>query len=162
MANYLETAAVISDDQKYRYLLRRVWDYDRIRALFVMLNPSTADASVDDPTIKSCVRLCKDNNFGSLEVANVFGYRATDPAFLLEADDPVGPDNDKIIEAAVSRCDLIVVAWGAHETAKKRVDRVLGMLYASRPAIFCFGRSKGKQPKHPLYIKSGTPLIVYR
>src|ERR1700749_3282622 len=102
MAKYNESTAVISDCKKYRYLLRRTWDERRIRVLFIMLNPSTADAEIDDPTIKSCVRLCKENGFGSIEVVNLFGWRATDPKELLEVDDPVGPRNDCIIEAAIS------------------------------------------------------------
>lgn len=163
MNEYLENDAVISDCGKYRYLLRRVWDYERIRALFIMLNPSTADAKVDDPTIRSCVRLCKDNNFGSLEVVNLFGYRATDPQSLLEVDDPIGPKNDNCIGAAISRCDLIICAWGAHKMAGHRGNDVWNeVLCYHRPAVFCFGVNKDKSPRHPLYVKSGTSLVVFR
>lgn len=159
--DYLENDAVISDCGKYRYLLRRVWDYERIRALFIMLNPSTADAKADDPTIRSCVRLCKDNNFGSLEVVNLFGYRATDPDDLLEVEDLTGPDNYKIIDSAMSRCDLYIYAWGANGLARHGRDMMRGMS-SRRPAVFCFGVNKDKSPKHPLYVKSGTPLVVFR
>ena len=159
MNDYIESTAVISSCTNYRYLLRRVWDRDRIRVLFIMLNPSTADAEVDDPTIKSCVRLCKENNFGALEVVNLFGLRATNPEELLESDDPVGPRNFDIITAAMSRCDLYICAWGAHKMADQQKKEVLKLV--TRPAVFCFGLTKESAPKHPLYIKSGTPLVVY-
>lgn len=162
MTIYLENDAVISDCEKYRYLLRRTWDHDLSRVLIVMLNPSTADARKDDATIRSCVRLCKDHRAGSFEVVNLFGFRATDPTLLDSVADPVGPNNDQVIEAAVNRCDQIICAWGANAHAVKRERAALDLLGGHRPAIFCWGRTASGAPRHPLYIKSGTPLIVYR
>lgn len=161
MNTYKESTAVISACGKYRYLLRRVWDDYRIRALFVMLNPSTADGESDDPTIRSCVRLSKELSFGSIEVVNLFSYRSSSPKSLLEVDDPIGSNNDNCIRAAVKRCDLIICAWGAHQMAIDRGNTVMSEIRFERPAVFCFGVTKEKQPKHPLYVKSGTPLVVY-
>jgi hypothetical protein len=158
---YSESTAVISDCKLYRYLLRRTWEENKIRALFVMLNPSTADASKDDATIRSCVRLCKDMGFGSLEVVNLFAWRATNPKELIEISDPVGDRNDAIIEAAISRCDLVILAWGANPLAIGRGRAINALVRQARPATFCFGATKNRQPKHPLYVKSGTPLVVY-
>jgi hypothetical protein len=79
---FIERAAVISDCGLYRYMLRRAWDYERMRALVCMLNPSTADAEIDDPTIRSCVRLLRALGFGSVEIVNLFAFRATQPAAL--------------------------------------------------------------------------------
>lgn len=155
---FLERDAVISDCGEYRYLLRRTWDHAKPRCLYVMLNPSTADAEIDDATIRSCIRLAKGLQFGSFEVVNLFAYRSTDPDGLMKAEDPVGPRNDVSIEAAVSRCDIAVCAWGAHPFADRRASQVRSMLRANRPAIFCLGKTKAGAPKHPLYIKSGTPL----
>ena len=161
---FLERDAVISDCGKYRYLLRRTWDHDRPRALIVMLNPSTADAEIDDPTIRSCIRLCKGLSYGSFEVVNLFAWRATDPDDLGGARYPIGDRNNDVIEAAIGRCDVGICAWGAHPMAGswQRDAEVFNLLAASRPAVFCFGTTKGGAPKHPLYIKSGTPLEVYR
>lgn len=159
---FLERDAVISDCGKYRYLLRRTWDYDRIRVLFVMLNPSTADAKVDDPTIHSCVRLCRAWGYGSFEVINLFGLRATDPSELSKAHDVVGPDNDRIAAVAVERCDVPICAWGAHKMAESRASEIKNLITSRRPTVFCLGTTKGGAPKHPLYIKTGTPLMVYR
>lgn len=159
---FLERDAVISPCGGYRYLLRRTWDHAKPRALFVMLNPSTADAEVDDATIRSCTRLSKGLGYGSFEVVNLFAIRATDPIVLQTAAASVGPANDDAIERALGRCDMVICAWGAHHMAEERRAPVCNMLRSYRPAIFCFGKTKSGAPKHPLYIKSGTPLEVYR
>lgn len=158
---YLENDARISDCGTYRYMLRRTWNYHRPRVLIVMLNPSTADATLDDPTIRSCVRLCQWRNDGSFEVVNLFAYRATDPKQLATAADPIGPDNDRAIEAALLRCDLAICAWGAYPGAVERGRSVVGTLRGRRPAVFCWGTTKSGAPKHPLYIKSGTALEAF-
>lgn len=158
---FLEREAVLSDCGTYRYLLRRTWDYNKPRALFVMLNPSTADAEVDDATIRSCIRLSKSLSYGSFEVVNLFAYRATDPHALKLAADPIGPNNDNCIEAAIGRCDLAICAWGAHQFAERRAKEVRSTIRRYRPAVFCLGKTKAGAPKHPLYIKTGTPLETF-
>ena len=155
---FLERDAVISDCGKYRYLLRRTWQANLPRALYVMLNPSTADADIDDATIRSCIRLAKGLGYGSFEVVNLFAFRATNPEDLAKAADPIGPNNDGSIERAVARCDIVICAWGAHPMARNRESTVRSMIRQQRPAVFCLGKTKGAAPKHPLYIKSGTPL----
>lgn len=159
---FLERDAVISDCGKYRYLLRRTWDHDRIRALFVMLNPSTADAEVDDATIRSCIRLCRDWGFGSFEVVNLFGWRSTDPKGLDAVADPVGPRNDDIAVNAIERCDIGICAWGAFPVDEGRTSEMKNLIASRRPTAFCLGTTKHGSPKHPLYIKTGTPLVAYR
>jgi len=159
---FLERDAVISDCGKYRYLLRRTWDYTKPRALYVMLNPSTADAEVDDATIRSCVRLARSLGYGSFEVVNLFGLRSTDPDILCGLDADIGDRNDVIAHAAIERCDVCICAWGAHRAAEIRADYMVSMIRQARPAAYCFGRTKSGAPKHPLYIKSGTPLAIYR
>jgi hypothetical protein len=158
---FIERSAVISECTYYRYLLRRVWDHDKPRILFVMLNPSTADAQVDDPTIRSCARISNTLGYGSLEVINLFGLRATDPAALDQWDDPVGPRNDDVAAAAIERCDVAVCAWGAHPMARRRRRTICSMIRVRRPAVYCLGVTKAGAPKHPLYLKSFTPLQVY-
>ena len=163
MTNPVERDAVLSDCGLYRYLLRRAWDHDKPRALFIMLNPSTADATVDDATIRSCIRLCKSLGYGSFEVINLFGWRATDPAELEKAADPIGLDNEKISIGAIQRCDVAICAWGAHAMAEKRnARRIVEVIRARKPAVYCLGKTKHGHPKHPLYIKTGTQLEVYR
>jgi len=158
---FLERDAVISDCGKYRYLLRRTWDHAKPRCLYVMLNPSTADAEVDDATIRSCIRLAKGMGYGSFEVVNVFAYRATKPDELLKADDPCGPRNEDAVLAAIHRCDIVIVAWGAWPPAHEASIYIRNAIRANRPAMFCFGKTQSGAPKHPLYIKSGTPLEAF-
>jgi hypothetical protein len=126
-----------------------------------MLNPSTADAEIDDATIRSCIRLSKEMGYGSFEVVNIFGLRATDPKALTVDDDPIGPMNERVVAAAVQRCDTVICAWGAHPMAQRKSNFLLGYIQSNRPAAYCLGVTKTGAPKHPLYIKSGTPLQVY-
>lgn len=159
---FIERDAVLSDCGTYRYLLRRVWDHRQPRALYIMLNPSTADASVDDPTIRSCFRLARENGYGSFEVINLFGFRATDPDALATAPDPIGPMNERVGAAAIARCDVAICAWGAHPMAARKSGFICDLIRSYRPAAYCFGTTKAGAPKHPLYIKSGTPLQIYQ
>lgn len=155
---FIERDAVISDCGKYRYLLRRTWDYTLQRALFIMLNPSTADASIDDPTIRSCTRLCKSWGYGSFEVVNLFAYRSTDPDALLFLPMVVrcGPQCESVMSAAIERCDIVIAAWGAHKSAERRWPDVKAKILAAKPACYCLGKNKNGSPRHPLYVKTGT------
>jgi len=169
MIPYIEKTAIISPCEKYRYMLRRVWNYDRMRALVVMLNPSTADGQEDDATIRSLYRLLDTLGFGSFEVANLFAYRATDPKEITWLDSPtaIGEGNDSQIEAIAHRCDVPIIAWGAHSISEhchgtNRSAEIISQLEAIRPALFCFGTTLNGSPRHPLYMKTGTVLETYR
>ena len=130
MTNFLERDAVISECGRYRYLLRRTRDHGKLRALLVMLNPSTADSQIDDATIRSCHRICSAIGYGSFEVVNLFAWRATDPQELKAVVDPIRPKNDQIVEAAVNRCDVVICAWGAHAMAESRTYEIKRILSA--------------------------------
>ncbi|MGH3977119.1 MAG: DUF1643 domain-containing protein, partial [Pseudonocardiaceae bacterium] len=116
--------AVLSGCGRYRYQLTRTWDPGQQRATFIMLNPSTADAADDDPTIRRCTSYARSWGLGGLMVVNLYAYRATDPADLWKVDDPVGPDNDDhlraVLAAATDVGAPVVAAWGANA----RLDRV--------------------------------------
>lgn len=162
MANkYLENDAVISECGKYRYLLRRVWDFKKPRALLIMLNPSTADARQDDATIRSCVRLLIGLGYGSMEVVNVFAFRATSPKELETEPFPLGGDNYNVVNAALGRCDIVICGWGAHHMADEGSQWIKDLARKEKPQIYCFGKTKSGSPKHPLYIKSGTQLEAF-
>src|SRR5690348_16099160 len=107
--------AVISDCGRYRYSLSRWgWDERSGRCVFIMLNPSTADASVDDPTIRRCINFAQGWGYGMLEVVNLFAWRATFPKELALAPDPVGPHNGEYLTRAITIGDITVCAWGRH------------------------------------------------
>lgn len=159
--NSMYKSAVISDCGTFRYLLSRVWDDSDPKALIVMLNPSTADAEIDDPTIKSCIRLLNYLGFGGFEVVNLFAFRATNPRELEDALDPIGQVNDSYILEAADRCNEIVCAWGASQIALRRASLVYGMLSIKRLVLHCFGTNVVNRPKHPLYLRTGTTLQEY-
>ena len=152
----VQTDAVISLDGRYRYALTRRWARDDKRAVvFVMLNPSTADADVDDATVRKCIGFAKRWGFGGLVIVNLFALRSTDPAALLKFEAPVGPENDNWVQAFTQDLnDMIVVAWGCHGAVhRERVDHVVSHL--QRP-VMCLGTSQSGHPRHPLYVSYST------
>jgi hypothetical protein len=159
----IETAAssaVVSECGRYRYELRRIWDASGPLLEFIMLNPSTADASVDDNTIRRCIAFAKRWGYGGIVVRNLYAWRATNPAELVNLEDPVGPENRAYLSRADADCTI--VAWGAHPAA---VGWWNGYPFGwqpkviQRPALFCLGTNANGSPKHPLYVPSSrTPI----
>jgi hypothetical protein len=147
-------SAVLSDCERYRYLLGREWA-DGPTAVFVMLNPSTADALTDDPTIRRCIGYAQAWGCGGLMVANLYAWRATDPDELWAADDPVGPENDAHLYAAAQVAadsgGPLVGAWGANAKAD-RIAAVLNLPGMDR--LTALAVTKAGQPRHPLYLKA--------
>ena len=151
--------ATFSADRRYRYRLWREWDRSRAVVAFVMLNPSTADASRDDPTIRRCIGFARAWGFGGVEVANLFALRATDPRDLRGVPDPVGPRNARSLKAALAHASLVVVAWGADPFARHvRLPRAL----SSHRRLRCLGRTGAGAPRHPLYLRAGARLVPFR
>lgn len=148
-----DSTAVYSDCERYRYLLTRVWNPDGQRALFVMLNPSTATETQNDPTVERCERRARALGFGSFRVTNIFAFRATDPRDMRAEPDPVGPANDVAIsQSAAEWADRIICAWGTHGAHLGRGQQVETLLRATGHPLYTLGLTQGGQPKHPLYI----------
>lgn len=143
--------ASFSPCRKWRYSLWRIWEPSRPRVAFIGLNPSTADETEDDPTVRRCINYAKTWNFGGMYMFNIFGVRATDPRQMLADDEPVGPYNDDFIIDEISQCQRIVCCWGSHGSHMKRSDEVLEILKSKK--LFCFGLNNNGEPKHPLYLK---------
>lgn len=150
--------AVFDPAHTYRYLLEHRWAVAAPMVL-VMLNPSTADATREDPTMRRALRFARREGCGGLIVVNLFALRATDPAGLAAHPDPVGPDNDQILCAAAGRGTPVVAAWGAHGTLHARDRAVLRLLAPAR--LWCLGLTAGGQPRHPLYLPADAPLTDY-
>lgn len=183
MHKYIDMGANISACGKYRYSLWREWrgthDPKNWRwiggvdgaghrlgepksCLFIMLNPSTADGMQDDPTIRRCVAFAKAWNFERLEVVNLFAYRATQPAALLALnhhDDPVGPENLRIVSALAQDAGKIICAWGANGSHLGQDEQVLGWI--EKPA-YALKITAGGHPGHPLYIPSKAVPLPFR
>jgi len=151
--------AVFDPGARYRYRLWRRWAPGH-QVLFVMLNPSTADAERDDPTIRRCAGFARAWGFAGMTVVNLFALRATDPARLRRARDPVGRDNDSHIAAAAAAADTVVVAWGIHGDLRARDRAVLALLAPHRPR--CLGLTCGGHPRHPLYLPARTRSRPFR
>lgn len=154
--------ASLSEDDLYRYDLGRVWGDENALALWVMLNPSTADASKDDPTIRRVRGFTRLWGYGGLVVVNLFGLRTTKPEHLLDHPDPVGPENAEVIRAWLAdyRIRLVVCAWGAGfrkvvlDLPRMNVEREASL--AGKTTV-CLGRTKHGSPRHPLYVPKNTP-----
>jgi hypothetical protein len=157
-------SAVLSPDGRYRYhLSRSIPGGGRRVATFVMLNPSTADHEVDDPTIRKCVGYCQRWGCGKLHVVNLFAVRATDPADMRKAGDPAGPENREWVRRAVEMASggVVVCAWGVHG-AHRGQDEAVRSWIASLCQPMCLGITKDGHPRHPLYLPYTAELVPYR
>lgn len=148
----MRSSAEFSACRTYRYSLTRSWQTDRSSVLFIGLNPSTADETVDDPTVRRCVGFARRWGFGEVTLANLFAFRSTDPAVLAELSDPIGPGNDDWITKLCQVADLIIVAWGARGSLHERDRAVLTRI----PEAYCLGTTKNGAPRHPLYLAADT------
>lgn len=157
------SGAVISPCGLYRYSLWRMWDKSLPTMCWVMMNPSRADATEDDPTIRRCLGFARAHGCGSISVRNVFALRATDPAELLKHPDPFGPDNEEWLLSArgVSPMTILVLGWGARiKRLKECYKRAAGCL-AVAGSPMCFGTTKDGDPRHPLYLPGNAPLVPW-
>lgn len=162
-----DTASFSGDpDRTYRYTLTRMWG-ETPPAVWIMLNPSKADAFEDDPTIRRCIgftrRLAPEA--GGLCVVNLYALRATDPAELWTHRDPVGPAGDYYLGSrAISGAldgRLVIAAWGMHGARNGRGPQVAAELAAAGVKLMCLGTTAAGHPRHPLYLKSDTHLEPY-
>jgi hypothetical protein len=152
----MNRGAILSDCQQYRYALWRIWAADRPTVLFIGLNPSTADATSDDPTLRRCVGFARDWGYGGLYLLNLFAYRATDPARLRQAADPVGPANDAWLRQVAATAGLAVAAWGNHGSYRQRNQAVQRII----PTLHQLKTTKRGNPAHPLYLPRGLRPVL--
>ncbi len=152
--------AVFSPDGLYRYTLTREVDAfaSKTMVAFGLLNPSTADEYNNDPTVRRLLRFARRWGYGSIALFNLFAFRATDPRQLRRVADPIGPENDSYIRTLASACDLIVVGWGNHGSYLGRGGEVLRLLEGKQ--VYCFGKTRSGQPKHPLYLPKSQTLMA--
>ena len=162
----MKKTAEISEDGKYRYSLTRCWDVQRPTALWVMVNPSKANAVEDDPTITRCIGFSKAWGYGSMEVGNLFALVATDPNKLTDHPDPIGTFNDERLKDMVKRADIVIAAWGDNgiRHSSDRVDQVVPLLGPKVYALNVPGSpflTKARQPRHPGRVHQTTTLKVW-
>ncbi|MGW7425765.1 DUF1643 domain-containing protein [Streptomyces sp. NPDC054813] len=152
-------SAVLSDCGQYRYLLAREWADTGKSAAFVLLNPSTADATTDDATTVRCIKYAQSWGCGALLIVNLYAWRATQPRDLATADDPVGPENAAYLRAAAAVAEHtggpLVAGWGTH-AHPERVTDVLALPGMHRLSTLAV--TQGGHPHHPLRLREAlTP-----
>lgn len=145
------SGAEFSDCKNYRYELWRIWSKSS-PAVFLMLNPSTADEVNNDPTVERCERRARSMGFGGLVVINIFALRSTDPSALYKHPDPVGPKNDEAILKRVCGAGIVVCAWGGHGHLIGRGQEVLSLIRRAGVVPHYLKLNKDGTPKHPLYV----------
>jgi hypothetical protein len=161
------STATFSSCGLYRYELRRVWKPKKRAMVFVGLNPSTADESTDDPTIRRILGFADDWGFGSLVMLNAFAFRSTDPKALharaAQGREVIGAGNDAAIARAfeTNRAGKLVVGWGMHGALLERGRHVAEMANALHGRPQCLGRTASGEPKHPLYLAASTRAVRY-
>jgi hypothetical protein len=155
-----DSGAIFSDDRKYRFALWRIWDRSLPLVAFMGLNPSTANETDADPTIRSVGRIAKHNGYGGIVMINVFPMVSTDPA-LLDTSDSVNNDrNQMYVNEVVGHCSDVVFAWGSFSVVKESgMDALLTDLF---PDAKCLHINKNGSPKHPLYCKSTSSFIDWK
>jgi hypothetical protein len=141
----------------YRYTLwRNIRPYTKMKlgtCVFVMLNPSTADATKNDPTVRRCIGYATDWGFAKLLVLNAFAFRGTDPEDMKAAEEPIGEENDRWIRDSVEPKNRVVVAWGKDGKHRDRDHAVLKILTEAGVQPHCLGTNQDGTPRHPLYLK---------
>ena len=154
----VESEAVFSDCERYRYSLSRTWDKNLPKIMFIGLNPSTADEVKNDPTVSRMISYAKKWNYGAVFVQNVFAFRATLPSDLKRADNPIGKETDKFILDCVKKTNKIIACWGNHGLFMDRGFRVRKLI----DKMECFGLTKAGEPKHPLYLRKDANLVLLK
>ncbi len=156
-------SAVFSGDRLYRYSLERIWLEELPLIMFIGLNPSTADETDDDPTIRRCVGYADSWGYGGLIMANLFAYRTPYPRVLLEARDPVGPENNEWLKKSADRAMMRIAAWGNRGTYMGRGDRVRTLLEKPEKPLHHLGLTMHKkQPRHPLFSRKNAERILWQ
>jgi hypothetical protein len=147
--------ALLSKDKKYRYSLKRIWDNDKPKVLFIMLNPSLADNYQDDPTIRRLIKFAKLYGYGGFYVGNLFSYITPYPSELLDKDLMFSKKNIHEIKKMTGLIKDVVYGWGNSFEEPEWLKQII-----SNPK--CFGKNKNKTPKHPLYLSYNNKLVDYR
>src|SRR5688572_3379702 len=143
--------AEFSACRRYRYSLTRIWDETKPLACFCGLNPSTADETQDDRTVRREVGFAKAWGYGALVKVNAYAFRSTDPNGLWQVDDPYGPDNIAAISEWSRKADLFVAAWGNNIRADQAWK--LRLLFdVNDVKVHALRLTKKGQPEHPLYL----------
>ena len=149
--------AQFSKCRTWRYALWRTWDNDKSHVMFIGMNPSTADETNDDPTIRRCINYAKAWGYGGIYMLNLFAFRATDPREMKAAADPVGPENISYLKVYHETAGITLACWGAHGHFMRQGELIETIL----DNLYCLGVTKTGHPRHPLYLKANLKPIPF-
>lgn len=155
----IESQAIYSDSEEHRYVLKRAWNDQGKRMMFIGLNPSTATEIVNDPTITRVIGYAKREGFGSVSICNIFSFRATLPSDLKKSGDPIGKETDNLMIREAEDSDVILLGWGNHASFMDRGKKVRELLKPFKEKTFCLGLTKSAEPKHPLYLRKDAEFM---
>lgn len=153
----MQKEVVFSECLTYRYMVKRTWDAQLPTAMFIGLNPSETDGTDDNPTITRCLNFARHWGYGSVYLANLFAYRATQPQDMKTAQHPVGADNNAWLRQLATESAIIIAAWGNDGTHLQRSAEVRQLL----PTLHCLKINQSGEPAHPLYQKATATPIPY-
>lgn len=168
--DFMKRETIFSQCRRYRYTLWRefggelIWDGVNKQkdgfVQFIGLNPSTADETLDDPTIRRCIGFAKAWGYGAMCMTNLFAFRATDPKDMKAQTDPIGPDNNDWLCRIGDEAETIVAAWGTHGSHLGR-DEKFRQIWGNNVTrkLHCLKKTVGGHPSHPLYLPKTSKLI---
>lgn len=157
MQKQIGAGALFNSDNTHRYYLWRIWNLQKPLVAFIGLNPSTANGSKNDNTIKKVIKVADYNGYGGLYMLNLFPLVSTDPTYLLNRTYSMA-ENDEWIDKITKECKDVVFCWGSFKEAKTRAKQIIKRF----PGALCFEVLKDGSPKHPLFCKDKTFLIPYK
>jgi hypothetical protein len=160
---YRNKGATFSEDKVYRYTLWREWDPEKPGITFILLNPSTADENVLDPTLRRCLGFAMDLGYGRMEILNLFALRSTDPKALYQCHDPIGPENNNSIMISCNKAQAIIAGWGLHGIYRQRDREVIRLITRfCGKSLHCLMLTNKGTPSHPLYLKRTLRPMLYK
>lgn len=157
----MKNEAIFDKQKIYRYLLTRCFETGSKTVTFIMLNPSTADETLNDPTIRRCISFAKKLDAKKMQVVNIFAYRTPNVPELKNAEEPLGKENDFYIENAAEESDIIILAWGNHGSYMNRAEQIKKLLKPFKDKVYALKILKNSEPSHPLYLKKDIVPVLY-
>ena len=157
----IKWTAVYSECKRYRYSLTRETNNSKLKLLFILLNPSIATETKNDPTISRCQKRTQELGYTAFRVCNLFAFRTKDPLIMKGSIDPIGPENNYIINESLYWSNKIICAWGSDGKYLERGDEVRKIIKKNGSKAFHLGLTKSNQPKHPLYITYSQKILKW-
>jgi hypothetical protein len=156
----IPSGAIFTDERTHRVYLWRIWDRTKPLVMFILLNPSTANETLDDPTVKRCIGFAKRWGYGGVFMCNVFTLVSTDPK-ALNKEQNIAMGASLAMRVIREKCDKAIAGWGTYVTQVRQWEDRVERIKRDLSPLYCLGLTQDGHPKHPLYLPYNTPLIEY-